>query len=127
MIHDIFPSVEIPDNSFYLFLLLLFCTLYICFTLLLFFYKRYEKSRNRQTVLFLKILQQCDFTDAKQSAYKIEYYAKALATTEEQKALLAQMQTLLQPYKYRDGQTPLPQNIQTVLKLFIKNVQEKVS
>ena len=127
MIHDIFPPIKIPDNSFYLFLLLLFCTLLICFALLLFFYKRYKKRRNRQTLLFLKILQQCDFADAKQSAYKIEYYTKALATTEEQKALLAQMQTLLQPYKYRETQAPLPQNIQTALKLFTKSVQERIS
>lgn len=127
MIHDIFPPVKIPDNSFYLFLLLLFCTLFLCFALLLFFHKRYKKRRNRQALLFLRILQQCDFTDAKQSAYKIEYYVKALATTEEQKALLTQMQTLLQPYKYRDGHTPLPQNIQTALKLFIKSVQERIS
>ncbi len=127
MIHDIFPPVEIPDNSFYLFLLLFFCTLFICFALLLFFYKRYKKRRNRQTLLFLKILQQCDFTDAKQSAYKIEYYAKALAITEEQKALFTQIQTLLQSYKYRDSQAPLPQNIQTLLKLFIKSVQERIS
>lgn len=126
-INDIFPPVVIPDNSLYFFLLLLFCTVVLCSFLVYFIYRKFYNANAIQKRHYITILQECNFKNAKQDAYKIEYYAKKLASTTEEKRDFMQLKHLLQKYKYTDTNESLPTEIKEKLQIFLQHISKKQS
>jgi len=125
LINDIFPPVEIPDNSFFSFIILVSIGLIL---LSFGFYRFYKKRAVKQLTAEekqLNILKACDLENVRQSAYQISYYGKLLASTSEEKRLLDKIILELTPYKYQQDLSHLPDSIKEQLQLFITLLERK--
>ena len=125
VINDIFPLVDVPDNSVYLFSILLFAAVTGAGWGIYWLYKRFAAEKESRESNAIKILKNCDFINAKESAYQISYYGRFLAETEEEKEAVEDLVTQLSSYKYRKETTELPDEIREQLQLFINTIERR--
>lgn len=118
-LHDIKPLVEIPDNSFFIFLALvifgLILLISIAFVLIRFFKNRKKSDRKR----YFEILENIDFSNPKQSAYDITKYSKLLARNEREIRLCNDLIEDLEQYKYKKEVKDIDKSIQAKFSNFL--------
>lgn len=122
-INDLFPPVDVPDHSAYLFVLLLLGSMVIIGGLLPALYKKAWARRDGRRDRYIRVLQNCDFKAAKQTAYKISYYAPLLAQTHSQKEAVKALTQKLSLYKYSKELPPIPREIKEELHLFLELIE----
>jgi hypothetical protein len=102
-LHDIKPLVEVPDNSL-TFLVIISAVIFslLLVVLGLWIWKKYknDKALNIRKEYLLKI-HEVNTDNAKQAAYEISEYGRALATSEKEIALLDSLDKRLSVYKYK--------------------------
>jgi hypothetical protein len=114
-IHDILPPIEIDDYTylyvvgFILVLLALFILLY--------------KTEKKGTKYYLRILDKCDFNDAKKTALQFSYYGKSIFIDEVTKTRFLKLKERLEYYKYIKNTTTLPQHLEDDIKQLIKQAR----
>ena len=118
--HDIFPAVEIVDHSFYLFLSLL-----IGLLALLYLTYRVWKNKPKGTAYYLHIIESAMHSDAKQTAYRLEYYGNYIAKTPQQQERLATLTEALKPFKYVPDGMLFPVETEEKLKAFLQNIRQE--
>lgn len=112
-LRDIRSLEEIPDISFILFLLMIAFALLVLMGLSIMIYRHFkDKKKDLTSKEVLERLENIDFTDSKDAAYKITKYARYLATEEGSQKMFLQLEEKLSKYKYI--QNPQPFDDETI-------------
>lgn len=122
-LRDIRGLEEIPDISFYLFLLMVGFGLLVLSGLLVMIYKHFsgkKKDLTRKEVL--KRLEDIDFEDSKEAAYKITKYARYLVEDERSQKMFLQLEEKLTKYKYIQNPPPFDEDTIGQYNLFLEVV-----
>jgi len=122
-LRDIRGLEEIPDISFYLFLLIVGFGLLVLSGLLVMIYKHFsgkKKDLTRKEVL--KRLKDIDFEDSKEAAYKITKYARYLVEDERSQKMFLQLEEKLTKYKYIQNPPPFDEDTIGQYNLFLEVV-----
>lgn len=102
-LHDIKPLIDVPEYSLY-YLIVTVVVGIVLFALLIFTLVRFLKNKNKFSLRkeHLKLLNAVEFSDAKQAAYDITFYAGSFQNDSPQhKEAYESLQNHLQTYKYR--------------------------
>ncbi|HFQ62546.1 MAG TPA: hypothetical protein ENK39_09655 [Epsilonproteobacteria bacterium] len=119
-LHDIFPAVEIVEHSFYLFL-----SLFIGLVALLYLAYKVWKNKPKGPDYYLNIIESALHSDAKQTAYKLEYYGNYIVKTPQQQEELTTLLEALKPFKYVPDSTLFPEETEEKLKAFLQNIRQE--
>jgi flagellar biosynthesis/type III secretory pathway M-ring protein FliF/YscJ len=102
-LHDIKPLVEVSDNSFFIFMLLVIVALLLLMGVgyLLVHFLRHRKRDSSRKDAYAK-LKQINFSDAKAAAYGITKYGRTFAQDSPRtKETYDNLVSRLAPYKYK--------------------------
>lgn len=100
-LHDIKPLVEIPDNSFFIFLAIVVVAIILIVVLIFLGIKLYKNRKKSSRKIYFEILENIDFSDTKKSAYTITKYSRLLARNEREIRLCEELIEDLEKYKYK--------------------------
>ncbi len=123
--NDIFPLVEVPDNSAYIFfILLMICILSVALGIY-FIYKQLRSHKISREKKYIEILKKCDFGNTKQSLYQISYYGHLLAQTVEEKKAIDAIVTQFSSYKYKKEVPEISDEIQEQFVRFLHTIEKR--
>jgi len=123
--HDIFPPLEVHDNSLWIFILLVIAGVSVISIVWIWLLKRYRFNKDRNFKNYLKILKKCDLTQARASAYSISYYGRLLAQSEEENFLLESLIAELEFYKYKKNTPELSLELKEQFFIFVDKIESK--
>ncbi len=102
-IHDIKPLVEVPDNSFAIFITVVVLGVILLAVVIYFLYRHFLKAKkiNLRKVNF-EALKNIDFTEPKKAAYEITKYGLIFENDSERiYEAYHNLNSKLTPYKYK--------------------------
>ena len=123
VINDVFPLVDVPDNSAYIFFTLLFAGILSVGLGSYYLYKKFRVHKISREKKYIKILKNCDFKNAKQSTYQISYYGHLLAKTVEEKKAIEEIVTQLSSHKYKKDVPEISDEIKEQFQLFLNTIE----
>ncbi len=101
-LRDIKPLLEIPDNSYYIYLVIVGVFAILGLSIIYFVVKKFLLNRKEnQEQKYLRQLKRIDWSDAKSSAYLVTYLGRKLANDNRSKEVYSQILPMLEKYKYR--------------------------
>lgn len=121
-IHDIKNLVEIPDISFYIFLILCILAGLIILALLFFIYKFFKNRKNNRRKEYFQILKDLDFTNSKHTAYTITKYSRLLVSNEREEKLCLELIEELEQYKYKKDVNNLSVEAKSMFERFMDSL-----
>ncbi len=119
-LRDIKPLVEIPDYSFFLYLLFIVVATTLAAVavyLVIRLFGRKKKSRRAEILARLRSL---DLADAKKTAYEITKWGRYIVTDESRARLYEDLVRKLTRYKYKKEVPPLDEDIKRQIQLFLR-------
>ena len=126
-LRDIKPLLEIPDSSYYIYWGLISFAILLALAILFFVAKRLWENRKVNLAKgYLEALKRIDWEDTKKSAYQATHYARLLATDERRKELFAQLEPMLEKYKYKKIVEPVDQDTKNKFNLYVQVADESV-
>jgi hypothetical protein len=126
-LRDIKSLLEIPDSSLYLFWGLVGTGVLLLGAILYFALRKFlEHRRANLAKKYLARLKAIDWRDPKASAYAATKYARLLATDERRKELFAQLEPLLERYKYKKEVDPVDDETMKQFNLYVQVADESV-
>ena len=124
---DIKPLVEIPDSSFYIYWGLIGFAVLLGIGILFFVAKKLWENRKKNLAKeYLAALKSIDWSNSKKAAYEATHYARLLATDERRKELFAQLEPMLEKYKYKKEVDQVDQDTLNQYKLFVQVADESI-
>ncbi len=124
---DIKPLLEIPDNSYVIFWGLILFAAVLFLVVLFFAVKKFLEHRKANLAKkYLARLQAIDWKESKESAYTATHYARLLATDERRKELFAQLEVLLEQYKYKKEVDSVDKKTLKQFNLYVQVCDESV-
>jgi hypothetical protein len=101
-LRDIKPLLEIPDDSYTIFIVLaLFMGLLIFSLLLILFKKFWSKRKENIRKAHLQRIKNVDWKHTKQAAYEVTFFGRLLADEPRVEEIYNQLVPMLEQYKYR--------------------------
>ena len=126
-LRDIKPLLEIPDSSYYIYWGLISFAILLALAILFFVAKRLWENRKVNLAKgYLEALKRIDWEDTKKSAYQVTHYARLLATDERRKELFAQLEPMLEKYKYKKEVERIDQETRNKFNLYVQVADESV-
>lgn len=125
VINDIFPLVDVPDNSAYIFFPLLFAGILSAIFVVRTLYKKFRVRKISREKKYIKILNNCDFKNAKQSSYQISYYGRLLAKTDKEKETLKEIVSELSLHKYKKDIPEISEEIIEQFHMFLNTIEHR--
>lgn len=125
VIHDIFPLVDVPDNSAYIFISLLFAGILSAIFVMRTLYKKFRVQKISREKKYIEILNNCDFKNVKQSAYQISYYGRLLAKTDKEKEALKEIVSALSLHKYKKVIPEISEEIIEQFHMFLTTIEHR--
>ena len=126
-LRDIKPLLEIPDSSYYIYWGLISFAILLALAILFFVAKRLWENRKVNLAKgYLEALKRIDWEDTKKSAYQATHYARLLATDERRKELFAQLEPMLEKYKYKKEVERIDQETRNKFNLYVQVADESV-
>jgi len=125
VINDVFPLVDVPDNSAYIFFSLLFAGILSASFFVRTLYKKFRIHKISREKKYIKILNNCDFKNAKQSSYQISYYGRLLAKTDKEKEALKEIVSELSLYKYKKDIPEISEEIIEQFHMFLNTIEHR--
>ena len=126
-LRDIKPLVEIPDSSFYIYWGLIGFAVLLGLGILFFVAKKLWENRKKNLAKeYLAALKSIDWSNSKKAAYEATHYARLLATDERRKELFAQLEPMLEKYKYKKEVDEVDQDTLNQYKLFVQVADESI-
>jgi hypothetical protein len=126
-LRDIKSLLEIPDSSYYLFWGLVIFAILLLAAVLFFAVKKYlEHRRANLAKKYLAKLHEINWSNPKESAYAATHYGRLLATDERRKELFAQLEPLLEQYKYKKEVDAVNDETLKKFKLYVQVADESV-
>ncbi len=119
-LRDIKPLVEIPDVSFYIYLLFIVVVTSLAALLVYFIIKLLSKKKINKEKEILQMLRSMNLSDAKKVAYTFTKYAKFLVKDESRARLYEDLVRKLTKYKYKKDVPPLDEDIKKEIQLFLR-------
>jgi len=119
-LHDIFPPVTIVEYSFYIFLFIVLGFSTIVYVLL-----RVWQKKKKGIGYYVNILERYTEENAKQTAYKLDYYGRHITKNDEQEKELQELIVRLRPFKYEKEGTVLPSELQKQLHDFLMHIRQE--
>jgi hypothetical protein len=124
---DIKPLLEIPDSSFYYYWGLIGFGALLVFGILFFLLKKLWQNRKENLAKhYLAKLKAIEWHDTKHAAYEATKYARLLATDERRAKLFKQLETMLQPYKYKKEVEPIDNDTLNQFNLYVQVADESI-
>ncbi len=117
---DIKPLVEIPDYSFYLYLLFIVVATTLAAVLVYLFLRLLSRKKINKKEEIKKRLRSLDLKDAKTVAYEITKYGRYLVSDESKARLYEDLVKKFTPYKYKKEVPPLSEDLKREIKLFLQ-------
>lgn len=125
LVHDIYSLEPMSYSSLYLFIFLVIVLSGTLFFLTRRLIKKYHENKNRAYKQAIRVLKKCDFSEVKNTAYRISYYGEMLAQTTEERKLFQTLLKALEPFKYKKEVTEFPESIKDLLGAFILKVESR--
>jgi len=126
-LRDIKPLIEIPDSSFYIYWGLIGFGVLLGLSILFFIAKKLWENRKKNLAKeYLAALKSIDWNNSKKAAYEATHYARLLATDERRKELFAQLEPMLEKYKYKKEVDQVDQDTLNQYKLFVQVADESI-
>jgi hypothetical protein len=122
-INDIFPLVDVPDNSAYIFFTLLCIGIVSLVIGIFYLYKTLRVHKISREKKYIIILKNCDFQNARQCSYKISYYGQLLAKTAEEKKAIEAIVAQLSSYKYKKDAPEISDEIKEQFQRFLHTIE----
>ena len=124
---DIKPLLEIPDSSYYIYWGLILFAVFLCAGILFFVLKKlWDKRKINLAKGYVEKLKAIDWRETKKSAYEATHYARLLATDERRKELFAQLEPMLEQYKYKKEVETVDVDTQNQLNLYVQVADESI-
>ena len=118
--HDIKPLVEIPDYSFYLYLLFILVATTLAAVLVYLLIRLLSRKKENSRAQILRRLRGLDMSDAKKVAYEITKYGRYIVTDESRARIYEDLVRKLTRYKYKKKVPPLDEDIKKEIRLFLR-------
>ncbi|SFV90792.1 hypothetical protein MNB_SV-4-36 [hydrothermal vent metagenome] len=126
-LRDIKPLIEIPDSSFYIYWGLIGFGILLGLGILFFIAKKLWENRKKNLAKeYLAALKSIDWNNSKKAAYEATHYARLLATDERRKELFAQLEPMLEKYKYKKEVDKVDDDTLKQYKLFVQVADESI-
>ncbi|BAK72531.1 MAG: hypothetical protein AB7S49_08450 [Arcobacter sp.] len=119
-LNDIKELEKIPDNSIFIFALLVFLGILVLLSIVFLIIKFLKNRKKSPRKIYFEILKQIDFEDAKKSAYLITKYARLVASNEREKKLANELIDELEKYKYRKNVEIINNEIKNKYSIFLE-------
>ncbi len=124
-LRDIKPLVEIPDSSFYIYILLIIISVIFMIILIFIISKKIiSLKRINKHKEYIKKLKSIDFKDAKQGAYDTTYYGRLVANTPRKEEIFSQLLPFLEQYKYKKNVESIDKDTLNQFNLFVQVIDE---
>ena len=121
-LNDIKELEKIPDNSFFIFLALVF-VLMVLLIIMIFSLIKFVKNRKLSPKKeYYKILKNINFENPKEFAYTFTKYSKLLITNDREKKLANELIEELEKYKYKKIVENLDEEIKAKYKIFMDSL-----
>ena len=114
------PLMEIPDYSFYLYLLFIVVVTTLAAVLVYLLLRALSRKKISKKEEIKKRLRSLDLKDAKRVAYEITRYGRYLVSDESKARLYEDLVKKLTPYKYKKEVPPLGEELKREIKLFLQ-------
>ena len=126
-LRDIKPLLEIPDNSYYIYLSIVGVLAILGLSIIYFLVKRFILNRKEsQEQKYFKRLKSVDWSDAKSSAYLVTYLGRKLAKDKRAKEIYSQILPMLEKYKYRAKVPPVDDETLRQYELLVHVLDESI-
>ena len=119
-LNDILPPTEISDYFFLYLAMAIFFLVGGSFFIVKYFYNKTKKGLR----YYLKILENCDFRDAKKTALQFSYYGKGIFTDEQTNPKFLALEEKLKKYKYIQNITAMPKELEEEMITLLKEKRE---
>ena len=100
-LHDIKELENIPDNSIFIFSILVFAGIILILTIIFLFIKYFKNRKVSDRKTYFNILKNIDFDDSKKAAYIITKYSRLIANNDREKKLGNELIEELEFFKYK--------------------------
>ena len=100
-LHDIKELENIPDNSIFIFSILVFAGIILILTIIFLFIKYFKNRKVSDRKTYFNILKNIDFDDSKKAAYIITKYSRLIANNDREKKLANELIEDLEFFKYK--------------------------
>jgi uncharacterized protein YozE (UPF0346 family) len=100
-LHDIKELEKIPDNSIFIFSILIFFGIILVLTAIFLFIKYLKNKKISDRKTYYNILKNIDFSDSKKAAYTITKYSRLLVSNDREKKLANELIEDLEFFKYK--------------------------
>ncbi len=119
-LRDIKPLVEIPDFSFFLYLLFIIVATTLAAVVVYFLIRLMGRKKKDRRAEILARLRNLDLNDAKKTAYELTKYGRYIVTDESRARLYEDLVRKLTRYKYKKEVPPLDEDIKRQIRLFLR-------
>ncbi len=120
-LRDIRGLEEIPDISFYLFVIMIAFGLLVLGGMLIMIVRHFKGKKEDLTAKEVrKRLENIDFSNAKDAAYKITKYARYLAKEERSQKIFEALEKKLERYKFTPNPPPFDEETIGQYNLFLE-------
>ena len=90
-LHDIKELENIPDNSIFIFSILVFAGIILILTIIFLFIKYFKNRKVSDRKTYFNILKNIDFDDSKKAAYIFTKYSRLIANNDREKKLAKEL------------------------------------
>ena len=126
-LRDIKPLLEIPDSSYYIYWGLIGTAVLLALGVLFFVLKKlWDNRKINLEKAYLEAIKSIDWVDTKKSAYEATHYARLLATDERRKEIFAQLEPMLEQYKYKKEVAQVDTDTRNKFNLYVQVADESV-
>ena len=121
-LNDIKELEKIPDNSFFIFLALVFISMVLLIIMIFSLIKFMKNRKVSPKKEYYKILKNINFENPKEFAYTFTKYSKLLITNDREKKLANELIEELEKYKYKKIVENLDEEIKAKYKIFMESL-----
>ena len=100
-LHDIKELENIPDNSIFIFSILVFAGIILILTIIFLFIKYFKNRKVSDRKTYFNILKNIDFDSSEKAAYIITKYSRLIANNDREKKLANELIEDLEFFKYK--------------------------
>ncbi len=121
-LHDIKELEKIPDNSIFIFTLLVFLGILVLLSIVFLIIKFIKNRKKSPRKKYFEILKNVDFKDSKNCAYTITKYARLIVTNEREKKLANELVEELEKFKYKKNVENINDEIKVKFSVFLDSL-----
>ncbi len=127
-LRDIKPLLEIPDSSYYLFLMFVFLFIALLLMIIGFLVKKFwKKKKVDMRQVYFKRLKSLDWRNTKQSAYEATELGRILTLDDERgREIYEQLVLRLEAYKYKKEVPSLDEETLLQYNLLVHIIDESI-